>query len=434
MTYSLIDPALYTPCTLFRMNDPELPATKTVSVYSRHLSTCPHKDEPYYRGKGCDCPRWIYVNDGSERRRFSAKTRNWARAESIAQEERSKLDPVKRKLVEIEEEDRRAKAARQAARIEIDVALNRWLDSEKDITSGTREAYRGTTRRISRWAKRKKLTYLDEITADMLDEWRGQWSKASANREDRIGPSTQSSFLVRMKAFFKWAVSIKLIRESPAAYLKKIRPQYAPPTPLTQSQFEQLLDAIDPYTQSRTDEVREFANEFRALFLLQRATGLRLVDCLTLPRKALNGNRMITKTQKTGAKVDRRLPAPVVEAFSRLSSKRERFRPDYFLWGSYITDLKSLSSRWGKIIAPMNKLLNFVDENGQPFNFHTHVLRDTFAVDRFVDDFTIEEVSRLLTHESIKTTEQHYIKWVKRREEQLQEKLERSLERMGMPI
>ncbi len=43
----------------------------------------------------------------------------------------------------------------------------------------------------------------------------------------------------------------------------------------------------------------------------------------------------------------------------------------------------------------------------------SHRLRDTFAVDLLEKGVPLEEVSKLFGHESIKTTERHYAKWVR---------------------
>jgi integrase/recombinase XerD len=44
---------------------------------------------------------------------------------------------------------------------------------------------------------------------------------------------------------------------------------------------------------------------------------------------------------------------------------------------------------------------------------HQHQLRDTFAVELLQRGVPLEEVSKALGHDSIKTTERHYAKWVK---------------------
>jgi site-specific recombinase XerD len=46
-------------------------------------------------------------------------------------------------------------------------------------------------------------------------------------------------------------------------------------------------------------------------------------------------------------------------------------------------------------------------------------LRDTFGVDLLEKGVPLEEVSKLLGHESIKTTERSYAKWVKGRQDPL---------------
>jgi integrase/recombinase XerD len=46
---------------------------------------------------------------------------------------------------------------------------------------------------------------------------------------------------------------------------------------------------------------------------------------------------------------------------------------------------------------------------------HSHRLRDTFAVDLLQNGVSLETVSMLLGHNSIKVTQQHYARWVKTR-------------------
>jgi integrase len=67
-------------------------------------------------------------------------------------------------------------------------------------------------------------------------------------------------------------------------------------------------------------------------------------------------------------------------------------------------------------------------------NFHSHMLRDTFAVELLLDGMAIEDVSKLLTHTSIQTTQRHYAPWVKPRLQQLDEKLVEAIKRMSAKV
>lgn len=49
----------------------------------------------------------------------------------------------------------------------------------------------------------------------------------------------------------------------------------------------------------------------------------------------------------------------------------------------------------------------------------SHRLRDTFAVDLLQKGVPLEDVSKLLGHTSISTTEKSYAKWVKGRQDRL---------------
>ena len=50
---------------------------------------------------------------------------------------------------------------------------------------------------------------------------------------------------------------------------------------------------------------------------------------------------------------------------------------------------------------------------------HAHRLRDTAAVEWLKAGMPLEEVSRLLDHKSIKTTEKYYAPWVQARQRRL---------------
>ena len=57
---------------------------------------------------------------------------------------------------------------------------------------------------------------------------------------------------------------------------------------------------------------------------------------------------------------------------------------------------------------------------------HAHRFRDTFAVELLLCGVPIERVSVLLGHQSVRITEKHYSPWVRSRQEQLEQALQRA--------
>jgi integrase/recombinase XerD len=410
------------------MEIPEKSSLITVTVYTRHSSDCPKKTHRYW--KRCDCRKWLYIYENGNDRSKSAKTRTWEQAERAAQAERDLRDPVKLALRKIEEQQAQMVALTKSKNITVSDTTDRWLRSQKHQSKETATIYERAAKRINTWAEDQKIESLSDVTADTLDLWRGKWDDNAEMRYNRIGRTSQSHFLGYLKRFFRYAVRIGLIPTNPAQELKAILKSDKRTQVLNAKQFRELLAAIPRYTDAQTGMVHEFASEFRALFLLQRWSGLRILDCLMLPRTALVGNNLQTKTKKTGAKVDCTLPDEAVDALEALTPSRERFLPAYFLWHRGI-QWETLSTKWGNYINEMNEYLTLRDAQGKPMRFHSHMLRDTYAVELLLVGVPLEDVSRLLTHSSIKTTEQYYAHWVPDRLTLLKKKSVEAMQKMG---
>lgn len=67
-------------------------------------------------------------------------------------------------------------------------------------------------------------------------------------------------------------------------------------------------------------------------------------------------------------------------------------------------------------------------------HFHSHLLRHTFAIQHLLQGMPLEEVSRLLTHETIATTERYYAPWVKERLDKMERDSIACMRRMGMTV
>jgi integrase len=68
-----------------------------------------------------------------------------------------------------------------------------------------------------------------------------------------------------------------------------------------------------------------------------------------------------------------------------------------------------------------------LDAKGGKFaESHAHRFRDTFAVELLLVGVTLERVSILLGHTSVKITEKHYAPWVRERQEQAEADVKRT--------
>jgi integrase len=288
------------------------------------------------------------------------------------------------------------------------------------------------TAKVTRWATLKNVRYLKDVTPDMLDEWRGEWSPDAERIDDRLNATSQNQFLMRLKAFFTWATNLDLIVRDPSRSLPSIKPKGEQTWPLTAKQFEELLAATEKYDQDRRRDSDRFGAALRVIFRVQKWTGLRIGDVLKLARTDLVGNRLVLTTQKTKADFDRIMPDDVAEALRSLPLQPGA-HPDYFFWSRNSSHI-SLTSRWTKRVKMLRSHLHFVDDHGKSLEFHSQMLRDTFAVDMLLADMPLEYVSRLLTHKSVKVTEKYYARWVKSREKKLEQRMVEAMRRMGANV
>ena len=405
----------------------------TVTVFVRHAPTCSHKNDRYYRGKGCNCRKALYIYEGGRDRTVSAKTRSWEAAEKLAKTERDRRDPANLLLKKIADDEAQRVALLRSKDITVQDATDRWLRSQRWKNKETETIYRCAARRIADWAEDIGVKGLGDITADKLDEWRGLWSEKAEKKYNRIGLTSQAHFLGYLKRFFRYAAEVGFLVRNPSLPLRPIAKSKKRTEVLTQQQFQEVLAAVPLYTAAVRGMASEFKAELTALFLLQRWSGMRINDCLMLPRTGLVGNNVQTITQKTGARVDCEIPDEAVAALLALSSERERFLPGYFFWQKAYTE-DELSTKWGYWIKRLNAYLNLKDIKGQPMKFHSHMLRDTFAVELLLAGVALEDVSRMLTHASIKTTEDYYAHWVPDRLTLLKKKARDAMRKMGAKI
>ena len=365
------------------------------TVFVRHSQDCPRKANRYYRG--CRCPKWLAVSDDRGFTRTSAKTRSWEKAVAKA---RALETPA-------------AKTPASDERTSIETAVNKFLKN-KQIEGVAEGSYYNqelvVRKQFLAWTKNKPLVYLDEIRLEHLEQFRASLPCEAATRRYK-----QSL----LRGFFKYCVLHNWIESNPALGLSRIKVRQQPTGYFLPQEFSAIRTAAASYYRRQDLDCAPLNARLLAFVDCLRWSGLRIGDGIQLKRTKLDRkNRIQLHMEKTGEHVSVLIPDSVAEAMRMLPGKR------YFFWDgqnykgalrNYEYTLKTLFARAGVAHG------------------HAHMLRDTFAVELLLAGMSLDHVSKLLGHTSIKTTEKHYGPWVKARQQQLETSIRAAWERMEVP-
>lgn len=411
------------------------PETFSIKVITRHSAGCPKKGDPLYRK--CQCRKSLYLYESGKVRYLSAKTRSWTKAEEHMRKLIDARDPVKRALIEIEQREKEKAAALAARRVAISDGLDQWIAGIAKRSRSRAVQLSSMASKIRSWAEEQRITYLDEIKPSALYEWRGQWKPTAKSERDRLGPATANLYASLLRRFCRWAVNAEYIDRDPSCLIKHQKYDHVQTQPLTNDdQFKQVLAAtyeLDAHRYTGRD-TREYGPPLRAIFQLQRWTGIRLIDALMLKRTAVKDGLLNIITKKTGKSIkDRPLPQTVIDALSAVEPSA-MVRDGYYFWPRACADKDNLTTIWTGRIKRLNQYLSLKDDDGNPMMFRSHMLRDTFAVELLLQGMPLEDVSYLLTHDSVKMTEKYYAKWITRRRDKVHADLLTALGKMGATI
>lgn len=392
-------------------------AIPTVKLYTRHSIKCSHCGDPNF--KACKCPKWIYCNHCGKDRRFSAKTRSWKKAEKLKREIEDELDPIQAEIT-------RLKNLQRPGQITISNAVETYLSDVKarNLALRTQTNYGVTLRRLIMWSESNRLNFLHQLTTHELTKLRATWTDA---------PGTCVLRREVLSTFFNFCLREDWLQRNPARYLSPIRQHRKPTDWFPPTEFEQVVKAacsVAKDTKTRSLAVRQRQSRLPFLVLLMRASGLAIRDAVFLERERLNGARLFLYRSKTGEPVHALLEKRLAAAL-RAIPVGSGSDANHFFWDGKGSN-KSVLEGWNRAFRKLFKLAAIRNSDGTLKWGHSHMLRDTYAIELLLSGVPIEEVSMLLGHKSIRTTERHYLPWVRAR----QEKLERSVKRahLNRPI
>jgi integrase/recombinase XerD len=358
--------------------------TPLIMIFVRHSAGCKYEGNELARR--CDCRKWLRWTQDGTRHRLKANTRSWAEAEQVKRDIEDQLTgkPVASKT------QNDAKNLRAA--IEVFVADKRVQGVTQDVVA----KYERELGRLATYCEGRGVYTVQGVTRELLTRFASTW-------EARY-PSTQTRSVVRTRCrgFLRYCYEAQWLPRVPV--LPKITVDESPTLPLDADEYARLLKAADKFKAPPPPA------HVRALVQLMRWSGLSIRDALTVrtDRIVQSGERysVVTVRQKTGTDVSVVLPPSVAKEILRVAGK------DYVFWDGE----KDIVKSWTKyVMAPLFKAAK-IKRGG---NMMSHRLRDTFACDLLEKGVSLQDVSKLLGHKSIKVTEKHYSKWVKGRQDRL---------------
>jgi site-specific recombinase XerD len=322
----------------------------------------------------CRCPIWISgVDARGNRIKETTKLRDWTKAEALARHwDAEGTKPIETGRTSIEDW---RKAFLQDAE----------SPAGKNLNSATLRKYKLLFRQIEAFAKAEGYQFVNQLDLAALTNFRSTW---------KVSSLTASKTLERLRSVLKFAQRRKWITDNPALELDSPKLKPTPTLPFNADEMKRILKAAKD-------------KRVRAFILVMRYSGLRISDAATLAVDSLNDNRLRLYQAKTGQYVYVPVPKEVVTALRTMKPKH----PKYFFWSG--------QSKVQTVVGAYRGRLATVFRAAKIPNGHSHRLRDSFAVSLLEAGVSLESVSILLGHKSIRVTERHYSPWVKTRQDAL---------------
>jgi len=367
-------------------------AAPSITIFVRHSAGCSNRLEGEFF-KRCNCRKHLrWFHNGSQHRQ-SAKTRSWAQADV----ERRKLEA---RFTEGNSEPTVAVSDRKT----LEQAIQLFISSKRNqgIDTGVVKKYERELGRLLKFMTGRSKLFPADIQLHDLEEFRSGWDT------DYPSSATRQNVQARLRGFFRYCYEAQWIERVPR--LSSIQVDEPPTMPLSDKEYDKLLEKLPNEFESTK------ANKVRALVQLMRHSGLAIRDAVTLEKDEIQRDtkkkiyRIVTNRQKTGTHVSVPIPDEVAKEILAVLNGN----PRYVFWNSGTGKEQSVVTNWQHDLRKL-----FRGTFGQKTDFTPHCLRDTFAVSLLQKGVPLEEVSKLLGHESIKTTEKSYAKWIQARQDRL---------------
>jgi integrase/recombinase XerD len=377
--------------------------TPDITIFVRHSADCKNADKGDFYRK-CDCRKHLRWTINGNRFRKPAGTRSWQDAEKVKRDLEDQLSG-------------RAVPSTNGA-TPVMTAVTLFLQDKKvqGVSPGVLKKYVLELGRLRVFCEKANAFTVQGITRDLITGYCATWEAAYPSS------TTRSKVRERMKSFLRYCYECQWLDRIPNVPIIKVD---EPPTlPLEGDEYSRLLDALHVVNPRRWDGKKstqgltaDMHPRLHGLLQLMRWSGLAIRDALSLPKTGLEWDasrdtfRVVTSRQKTGTHVSVILPPDVSRELAELSRDNPAF---VFFPGESLNFQELAKTYTNRYIRPAFEAAKI------PCGTHmvSHRLRDTFAVDLLNKGVSIEEVAAALG-DTVRTVEKHYAKWMKSRQNRL---------------
>jgi site-specific recombinase XerD len=275
----------------------------------------------------------------------------------------------------------------------------KFLDDAK--ARGLRDAslykYRLVLKQLEAFGQNLGLVFISSFGVEELRAFRASWPNKNLSASKK---------LEHLKSFFRFCRDSGWIKENPTKTIKPPKVDDPPVLPFSDEEMKKILAACDSHPSPQR------ALQLRALVLLMLNSGLRIGDACTLSRDRIHNGLLELYTAKSGTKVRVPLNPKAVEALKKIPVGR-----NYYFWSGE-SKRRTCINVWEETFKKMFQRAGIEG--------HSHQLRHTFAVALLQKGVSMENVSVLLGHRSIKITERYYASWVPARQQHLEDVVRRT--------
>lgn len=374
--------------------------TITVTIFVRHSKGCRYEGDRY--AKRCDCRKHFeWMVDGVQYRK-KAGTRSWEQAEAG------------KRLLEDQFAGRVSTTAKPDGGQPFAPAIKAFITQKETDGIGDSQLSRYTTElaRFASFCERNGVFTTQLVTPDLVTDYKATWPELYESTY------TRREVQKRLLAFLKLCVYRDWLDRVPR--MSTVRITEPPTEPLTETEFQKLLGAIPKAINRKPAQQR-----MHALIMLMRWSGLAVRDASGLRRDRLRVDEKANyaavpnfrrKLESTGTRQDD-VWVPIPLAVGLELQKVANGNPKYLFWNPQ--DGNTSNARSARFFS--EQISAVFDAAGIESAGHMvgHRLRDTFACDLLQKGVSVEDVSKLLGHKSIRTTEIAYAKWIKGRQDRL---------------